>query len=286
MAYPLITQAYGFIPQNLIGAQNYAGGTRQLAIQYGAPTSINFGDFVKIGISGSAAGAGLLARASVLGATTNNQISGVFMGCSFTSPGSKQKTFSQNWPGGTLAGDGQAYVCDDPDVIFKAVALGAGGVVASVGYGSVGCNIAAINNPLGTASGNSLNGLNAGTETSATLPFRVVGLVPDTAISVPATGSSAALVITITTPGGLPRALPVGTDVAYLAPNGQIIRTGSQVSAAAAAAATVVNVNTAPSSAGVATPIPAASTIIFTIFPEALVKINPGYHGYTSPTAV
>jgi hypothetical protein len=286
MAYPAVNAPYGFIPQNLIGAQQYAGGTRQLPIQYGEVATINFGDFVKLGPSGSAAGAGLLARASVLGATTANQISGVFMGCSFTSPSTKQKNFNQFWPGGTLAGDGMAYVADDPDLIFKAVALGAGGVVASLGYGSVGANIAGINNPVGTPLGNSLNGLNAGSESSATLPFRVVDLVKETSISVPMHGSSAALVVTLTDVGGLPRALPVGTDVAWLAPNGQLIRTGSQLVAAAALGATAVNLNTPPAAGGVATPIPAGSTIIFTIYPEGLVKINPGYHGYTSPTAV
>jgi hypothetical protein len=286
MAYPLIAQAYGFLPQNLIGAQVYAGGTRQLPIGYGAPLTINNGDFVKIAPSGSAAGAGLIARASVLGAVTQNQISGVFLGCSYTSPGLKQKQFSNFWPGGTLAGDGMAYVCDDPDVVFKAVALASAGVVGSVGYGSIGTNIAAINNPNGTPSGNSLNGLLAGSETSATLPFRVVGLVPETSIAVPAVGGSAALVVTLTSPGGLTRALPIGTDVSWIAPNGQIVRTGSLVSAAAVVGATTVNVNTAPAASGVATPIPAGSTIIFTIYPEALVKINPGYHSMNATTAV
>lgn len=287
MAYPLISQPYGFIPQNLIGAQQYAGGTRQLAIAYGAPLTINFGDFVKIAPSGAAGGAGLLNRASVLGATTNNQISGVFMGCSYTSPSTKQKNYNQFWPGGTLAGDGEAYVADDPDLVFKAVAMvAAGGAVGSLGYGSVGANIAAVNNPNGTVSGNSLNGLAAGSESSATLPFRVVGLVPETSIAVPVVGSSAGLVVTLTTPGGLPRALPIGTDVAWLAPNGQLIRTGSQVAAAVAAGAAAVNVNTPPAASGVATPIPAGSTIIFTIYPEGLVKINPGYHSMTSPTAI
>lgn len=283
MAYPNITQAYGFLPQNLIGGQSYAGGTRQLPLGYGSPTNIFYGDFVKLGANGAATGAGLLLRPAVGVATTNNQILGVFLGCSYTMPGLKQKQFAQYWPSGTLAGDGLAYVADDPDLIFKAVALISGGGVGSFGYGSVGSNIGGVNVAGNPVTGNSLNGALVGSESAATLPFRVIGVVPDTSIAVPAVGSSAALAITLTT--GLPRAIPPGTDVSWVAPNGQLIRTGSLVAAAAAAGATAVTVNTAPAVGGIATPIPAGSTIVFTIYPEVLVKINPGYHAYTSPTA-
>ena len=284
--YPAVNAPYGLKPINLIGGQQFAGGVRHLPIGYGNPNSIFNGDFVKLAANGAASGAGLVGRAAVLGAATKNQVTGVAVGVSYTNPGSKQKYFGQYWPGGTLAGDGECYVVDDPDTIFKAVALVSAGVVGSVAYGSIGANIACVNGGGNPATGNSLNGLLSGSENTGVLPLRVVGLVQETSIPVVATGSSAALVVTLTNPGGLPRALPIGTDVAWLAPNGQIIRTGSMVAAPALAGATVVNVNTAPAAAGVATPIPAASTIIFTIFPEALVKINATVHGYTSDTAV
>jgi hypothetical protein len=285
MAYPNVDAPYGFIPQNLIGAQPYAGGTRQLPLGYASPTNIFNGDFVKLGAFGAATGAGLLLRPAVGVATTANQITGVFLGCSYTSPATKQKLWSQWWPSGTQAGDGFAYVADDPDLIFKAVALISGGGIGSFGYGSIGSNIGGVNGVGNPATGNSANGALVGSESAATLPFRVVGLVSETSIAVPVVGSSAALAVTVTSPGGLPRALPPGTDVSYLVPSGQVIRTGSLVAAAAAAGATAVTLNTAPALGGIATPIPAGSTIIFTIYPEVLVKINPGYHSYTTATA-
>jgi hypothetical protein len=112
-----------------------------------------------------------------------------------------------------------------------------------------------------------------------------VGIVEETAIPVVATGSSSGTTITLTG-SGLPRAIPVGTDVAYLASNGQLIRTGSFVDTAAAAGATSVVLNIAAASANTATPIPASSTIVFTIYPEILVKVNALVHGYSSSTAV
>ena len=36
---------------------------------------------------------------------------GVFLGCTYTDPNSKQKLFSQYWPAGTVASDAKAYVC-------------------------------------------------------------------------------------------------------------------------------------------------------------------------------
>ena len=44
MAYPSVSGPYGFRPVNLIGAQVFAGGTRQLPIQYGYASNIFYGD--------------------------------------------------------------------------------------------------------------------------------------------------------------------------------------------------------------------------------------------------
>jgi hypothetical protein len=100
-------------------------------------------------------------------------------------------------------------------------------------------------------------------------------------VSVTATGSSSGTAITLTGTG-LPSAIPVGTSVAYLASNGQIIETSSFVTAAAVAGATSVTLNAAIAVPGGVTAIPAASTIIFTQYPEILVKVNLLIHGYYS----
>jgi hypothetical protein len=76
----------------------------------------------------------------------------------------------------------------------------------------------------------------------------------------------------------------VGTDVAYIAPNGQLIETGSFVTAAAVAGATSVTINAQPNVLNAGTDIPASSTIVFTQYPEILVKMNLLVHGYYSST--
>jgi hypothetical protein len=108
-------------------------------------------------------------------------------------------------------------------------------------------------------------------------------VVPDTAYSFTATGSSSSTTITLTG-AGTPQAIPVGAGVAYLAANGQVIETGSFVTVAAAAGATSVTINAAIAVPGSVTAIPSGATIIFTVYPEILVKVNLLVHGYYSST--
>ena len=280
MAYPTVPAPYGLKPINLIGGQVFAGSTREIPIQYGEATSIYYGDFVKVA-------QGFAQRQSVSNAGGAAGMVGVFLGCSYTSPLTKQKLFAQYWPGGTLAGDAVAIVCDDPDTVFKAVVCSSGTTVASGSYAMVGQNYQMINNTGSNATGNSANALlYSATLTTGTFPMRVVGVVPDTASSVTATGSSTSTTITLTG-SGLPSAIVAGTDVSYIASNGQTIRTGSFVTTAASAGATSVTINVATSSLGLtATPIPASSTIVFTQIPEMLVKINFGIHEHYTAAAV
>ena len=76
----------------------------------------------------------------------------------------------------------------------------------------------------------------------------------------------------------------MGTSVAYVASNGQVIQTSSFVSSAAVAGATSVTLNAAIAVPGSVTAIPASSTIIFTVYNEILVKMNLLVHGYYSST--
>jgi hypothetical protein len=276
MAYPSVDRPYGLQPINLIGGQVFAGSTRSLPIQYAYATDIFYGDFVVLA-------RGFITRASVSTGTGVNQVTGIFLGCSYTDPVTKQKRFSQYWPASTLAGDAVAVVCDDPDTVFKAVVCSSGTTVASGALSLVGTNLSMVNNTGSTATGNSANAVLAPAATPVTtiLPVRCVGVVDDTAISVSAAGSSSGTTITLTGTG-LPAAIPVGTSVAYIAANGQIIETSSFVATAASAGATSVTLNAAIAVPGGVTAIPAASTIVFTQYPEVLVKVNLLVHGYYS----
>jgi len=275
MAYPVVSAPYGLLPQNLIGGQVFAGSTRMYNIQYGYATNIFYGDFVVLS-------RGFATRASVSTGSSLNQTVGIFLGCTYTNPTTKQKLFSQYWPASTAAGDCQAYVYDDPDAIFKAVVCSSGTTVSSGAMAMIGTNLSAINNTGSVNTGNSANAVLApsATPVTTTLPLRMVGLVTDTAVNLgTATYSTGTTTLTVS---ALPYALPVGTDVSVLTTSGQVAQTGSFVATAAAAGDTSVVLNQAASftiNSGVY-----SSTVVFTQYPEILVKLNQGLHGYYSAT--
>jgi hypothetical protein len=278
MAYPTVSAPYGLKPVNLIGGQVFAGSTREVPIQYGSSVSIYYGDFVRV-IRGNAMRLGITTDGTAQGMV------GVFLGCSYTNPLTKQKQFSQYWPGGTLAGDAVAIVCDDPDTVFKAVVCSSASVIASGNYAMIGQNYGVLDNTGSVTTGNSAVALNySATLTTNTFPCRVVGVVPDTASSFSAVGSSSSTTITLAS--ALTQSIVAGTDVSYIASNGQTVRTGSFVTTAVSSG-TSVTINVATSSLGnSATVIPSGSTIVFTQIPEMLVKINFGNHEYYTATAV
>ena len=274
-----VSAPYGLKPINLIGGQVFAGSTRALPIQYGYATNIFYGDFVKVL-------RGTVTRATVDTGTASAQFDGIFLGCSYTDPVTKTKQFSQYWPASTLAGDCIAYVADDPDTVFKAAVCSSGTTMASGAVAMIGANLSMVNNTGSTSTGNSKNAVLApsATPVSTVLPVRCIGVVEDTAFSYTATGSSTGASITLTG-AGLPAAIPVGTSVAYYASNGQLIETGSFVDTAASAGATTVELNAAIAVPGGVTTIPASSTIVFTVYPEVLVKANLLVHAYYSSTS-
>lgn len=173
MAYPTIDKPYGLKPVNLIGGQVFAGSTRLMAIASGEGTSIFFGDAVKL--SG-----GYITRDPADSAMTPV---GVFMGCTFTDPNSNQKVFKQYFPAGTVAADIKAYVCDDPDALFKVAVVSGTTVISGVTQAAVGLNAALVDNTGSTITGDSLVAVSATTATNGALPVRIVDVVPDTANS-------------------------------------------------------------------------------------------------------
>lgn len=275
MAYPVVNGPYGLKPQNLIGGQVFAGSTRNLPIQYGYATSIFYGDFVVLS-------RGFITRASVTTGTTTDQVTGIFLGCYYTNPTTKQRLWSQYYPASVNAGDITAIVCDDPDTVFKAVICSSGTTVASGALAMVGQNVSGINNTGNSNTGDSANAILAPTDTpvTTTLPFRIVDVLRDTAVSLGTATYSSISTATVTC-SALPQALVVGTDVGSLDSSGQLIQSGSFVDTAAAAGATSFILNQAPSTA-----FAASSTLVFTQYPEVLVKLNFGLHGYYSATSI
>lgn len=186
MAYPTVNAPYGLKPINLIGGQVFAGATRQLTIASAYNTNIFYGDVVTI------ASTGVITKDA--GTTTATPV-GTFMGCSFVNA-QGQVIFSQYFPANTAAPTGTiitAYVADDPDQLFKVVNVAgttaddaaSGLLPAYLGRTMIGSNAQLVQNTGSTTTGDSKVAIYsaAGGTTTATLPIRIVDVVPETANS-------------------------------------------------------------------------------------------------------
>jgi hypothetical protein len=183
MAYPTVDKPYGLKPINLIGGQVFAGATRQRRIASGA-SSIGFGDPVIFVNDGTVAVSTSTTTAPATG------FAGVFLGCQFVSSVTGQPTFSQAWISGTSVKANTfitAYVCEDPDQLFQvAVVTGTTVVSTSSGltYTNINNNVALVANTLNTVSYDSQQAiLLSSADVTASLPIRIVDLVPDTAFT-------------------------------------------------------------------------------------------------------
>ena len=172
MAYPTVNKPYGLLPVNLIGGQVFAGSTRLMPIASGYGTDIFYGDVVKRASDGTIQ--------KDTGTSTATPV-GIFLGCTYTSQESKQKLYFQNYPAGTVATNIQAYIADDPDVLFKVATVSTGTTVAFYGPAIVGENAVLAQNAGSNNTGDSSVGIFGGnTATTASFPIRIVDFVPDT----------------------------------------------------------------------------------------------------------
>ena len=178
MAYPTVSAPYGLKPVNLIGGQVFAGATRQIKIASGYNTDIFYGDVVRISSDG------VIVKETGTSTVTDTGIVGVFLGCSYTNPTTKQPLQAQYWPASTVASDAVAYVADDPDQLFKVAAVSSGTTIAFYGQTVIGNNVALVQNPGSSTTGDSAVAMNGATAaTTASLPLRIVAGVPATANS-------------------------------------------------------------------------------------------------------
>ena len=177
MAYPTVSGPYGFKPINRVDGLPYAGAIRQIPIASTYNTPIFNGDVVTITTGGTIAQAGS-------GNVTSANIVGVFVGCSYTNSQS-QPVQAQYYPGNAAATSAVAFVVDDPMAAYKvAVAFAANSVVTTVTQAAVGTNMSYNQGTGSTTTGDSVGFVIAASgANTATLPFRVIDVVPDTATS-------------------------------------------------------------------------------------------------------
>jgi hypothetical protein len=271
MTYPTVSAPYGAKPVNLIGGQVFAGSTRNLPIQYNYGTALYNGDLVTLS-------AGYVVIATYPVSTTNTTV-GVFLGCYYTNPTTKQRLFSQYYPGNVTAGDITAIIGDDPDQVMKiAVTTTAGGTtIGSASSILVGANMAGGTQTGSSSTGNSGMSVVGASANASGGGFRVLNLVPDTQESYSSTyvsgGAPSATSVVVS---GLPVGafLPIGTDV-FNVVNGQLQFTGATLSAASTVTTTG---STTLTVTAVTTQV--VGTVALVVTPEVLVKFNFGAHRY------
>lgn len=290
MAYPVVDAPYGFKAINELNGLPYAGATRQFPIARSYATNIFYGDLVQLQTDGT-----LILTSYSAASSPTSVIAGaigVFVGCQFTNPTTKQLQFSQYYPASTAADDILAFVVDDPSALFKVVMVGQtsseSNTAATVGYANqsfIGTNVYAVTGVAGsTTTGNSKmavsgdgpsNGTGNVRVASSSLPFRVVSVVPETAYTVVGTGTSSSTTITL--------------DAAVTG-----LQAGMAVVCPAASAGGqpgnynyVTNVNGTTVTVGkTLTASTAGSQFTFIGYPEVLVKWNQGWHSYQYATAL
>ena len=182
MAYPTVSAPYGLVPINSVDGKPYAGATRQLPIASTYNTAIFNGDVVTVVDGGTIALSGVSNDSTTSAA---NYTYGVFVGVQYVNS-QGQTVQAQYYPGNAAATSAIAYVVDDPMAAFKVAVVAANSVVQTVNQSVVGINMAIQQEvPQGnTTTGNSNTGVLVPTDNlgnAATLPVRVVSVVPETA---------------------------------------------------------------------------------------------------------
>ena len=293
MAYPTVSAPYGFKPVNRLDGLPYAGATRKLPIEYAYNQNLFYGDVVQI--SGGTIVRSSMSAASSPGTAVAGTI-GVFLGCSYTNPTTGQKLFAQYYPASTAANDIEAIVVDDPRALMKVVVTTQGTSLANtsttVGYLNpyyIGSNVYMVGGAGGvtgsTTTGNSAQSVSGAVITSGTsgagdrvtsaLPWRMVGVVPETAVTLNGVGSTSGSSSTVTLTAAVTGLVP---GMQLICPTGTGTLAGQY--------ATVINVSTTTLTLDAAVTLASSSALSFVGYPEVLVAWNGSFHSYFNTTGV
>jgi hypothetical protein len=174
MAYPTVSAPFGLQPINRIDGMPYAGAIRQIPVAAGFGTAIFDGDTVVINSDG------YLVKSTT---TNSGDIVGVCLGGQYVNS-SGQTVQGQFIPAlaSTSTNLALAYVVDDPMALFKVAVVTSGTTMGTAGRTVVGTNLALVLNAGNTTTGNSAFAVTlTGAGTTATIPIRVIDVVPETA---------------------------------------------------------------------------------------------------------
>jgi hypothetical protein len=174
MAYPTVSAPYGLEPVNSLDGKPYAGAIRQIPVAAGFGTAIFNGDTVLINSDG------YLIKSTT---TNSGNIVGVCVGGQYVNS-SGQTVQGQYIPAlaSTSGSPAYAYVVDDQQALFKVAVVTSGTTMGTASRADVGSNVALVLNAGSTTTGDSAFGVTlTGAGTTATIPLRVIDVVPETA---------------------------------------------------------------------------------------------------------
>lgn len=170
MAYPTVSAPYGFQPINSIGGTPYAGSTRQVPVASGA---VYTGDLVEMLSSGTCA--------VISSGTAAAQCLGVCVGVQYTN--SSGQTVQAQYAPASGVTNVIAYVVDDPRALFKVAIVSSGTTMSTLTRTCVGQNAPVALNSGNANTGDSAQAITTSTDVTATLPIRIVDVVPETMTS-------------------------------------------------------------------------------------------------------
>ena len=288
MAYPIVPAAYGFKAVSEFGGLPYSGSTRMYPIATGYSTSLFNGDIVQL--SGGTIVTTTMSAASSPATPVAGTL-GIFVGAEYVNS-SSQTVRGQYWPASTVSNNAVGYVIDDPRTLFKAAVVAQGtslsNTASTIGYVNqtfVGTNMYAVTGTAGnTTTGDSAmavsgavvsSGTSGNTRIATLLPFRVVSLVQDTAVSVTATASTSGSSTTVTLTAANTAIQP---GMQLICPTGTGSAQGNYISVVTVSG-TTVTVNSAVTLAS-------GSSVAFVGYPEVLVAWNQSFQGMTNTAGV
>jgi len=170
MAYPTVSAPYGFQPINRIGGNPYAGSTRLIPVASGA---VYDGDLVEMLSSGTCA--------VISSGSAAAQCVGVCVGVQYTN--SSGQTVQAQYAPASGVTNVLAYVVDDPTVLFKVAVVSSGTTMSTLTRTAVGQNTTVALNSGNANTGDSAQAITTSTDVTATLPIRIIDVVPETAAS-------------------------------------------------------------------------------------------------------
>ena len=176
MAYPTVSAPYGLKPVNSIDGKPYAGAFRQIPVAAGYATAIFNGDTVAIDSTG------FLVKSTT---TNSGAIVGVCLGGQYVNSNG-QTVQGQYIPAlaSTSGSPAYAYVVDDQQALFKVAVVTSGTTMGTASRADVGSNVPLVLNAGSTTTGDSAFAVTlTGAGTTATIPLRVIDVVPETATS-------------------------------------------------------------------------------------------------------